>query len=229
MELYPPQLPLRHGIIATTKMLTATLLTTTAAATTATATTRSQLDMGPQSQRRVSQEKRTHNMQRANHGYQRKKKKVEDQLTLSSGEEEFDPQKHCQVCRARKLGGKSIHRAHHPKCPLNRKTKHLLKQSATHFKEDHEKEVRFLNNNNNNNNSQHVVSTNRVHSQTACAALQPVFVFIMPPPMGFFMPPQAHTPTVCCQKYQTWFMKNNRKGRPPHDFNCPVKALPNWS
>jgi len=83
-----------------------------------------QSNMGPQSQRRVSQEKRTHNMQEANHGYQRKKKKGGGQLTLFGGEA-FDHLKHCDVCR-NKAFGKSVHRAHHPKCPFNRKTKGIV-------------------------------------------------------------------------------------------------------
>jgi len=79
-----------------------------------------QVEMGPQSQRRVSLEKRTHNMQSANHGYQRKKAKAAGQLTLF-GDIAFDALKHCQVCKS-KLAGRDCHKAHHPRCPRNRKT-----------------------------------------------------------------------------------------------------------
>lgn len=80
-----------------------------------------QLEMGPQSQKRVSMEKRTHNMQSSNHGYQRKKKKIGDQLTLFGGTA-FDSAAHCPVCRD-KLIGKVSHKGHHARCPLNRKTR----------------------------------------------------------------------------------------------------------
>ena len=80
-----------------------------------------QLEMGPQSQKRVSLEKRTHNMQSSNHGYQRKKKKIGDQRTLFGGTA-FDSAAHCPVCRD-KLIGRVSHKAHHARCPLNRKTR----------------------------------------------------------------------------------------------------------
>ena len=80
-----------------------------------------QLEMGPQSQKRVSMEKRTHNMQSSNHGYQRKKKKIGDQRTLFGGTA-FCSATHCPVCRD-KLIGKISHKAHHVRCPLNQKTR----------------------------------------------------------------------------------------------------------
>jgi len=79
-----------------------------------------QLEMGPQSQKRVSIEKRTHNMQSSNHGYQRKKKKIGDQRTFF-GETAFDSGAHCPVCRD-ELIGKVSHKTHRARCPLNQKT-----------------------------------------------------------------------------------------------------------
>jgi len=88
---------------------------------TANANNINQLEMGPQSQKCVSMEKRTHNMQSSNHGYQRKKKKTWDKSTLFGGTA-FDSAAHCPVCRD-KLIGKVSHKAHHARCPLNQKTR----------------------------------------------------------------------------------------------------------
>jgi len=74
--------------------------------------------MGPQSQRQLTVDKRTHKMQQQ----QGPMKKLKDgnQSTLT-GERTFDPLKDCQKCKA-KLGGRDLHRCHHPLCWNNRRT-----------------------------------------------------------------------------------------------------------
>jgi len=63
-------------------------------------------NMGPQSQRRLTMNDRTHQMQASSH-----RKKRTGQQTLF-GEQAFNPAKHCAKCR----GGKSSHKAHHELC-----------------------------------------------------------------------------------------------------------------
>ncbi len=61
-------------------------------------------NMGPQSQRRLTLNERTHHMQSQSH-----RKKVQQTLF---GEQAFDPSKNCAKCR----GGKASHKGHHEKC-----------------------------------------------------------------------------------------------------------------
>ena len=78
--------------------------------------------MGPQSQRRLSLQERTHSLQRNNTGYSNNKKRKGDQLTLT-GEVAFDPIKDCPICKARHIGYSEPHRGHHPLCWNNKRTK----------------------------------------------------------------------------------------------------------
>ena len=71
-------------------------------------------NMGPQSQRRLTLKERTHQMK----GNTNKKKKKGGQQALF-GEVAFDPEKDCEVCKAR-LWGRSVHRSHHELCTNNR-------------------------------------------------------------------------------------------------------------
>jgi hypothetical protein len=82
--------------------------------------------MGPQSQRRISQQQRTHRMQANNTGYRKRKKG--DQQTLT-GEIAFDPIKDCPICKARHIGYAEPHRGHHRLCWNNKRTKGIT--SAT--------------------------------------------------------------------------------------------------
>ena len=77
-------------------------------------------DMGPQSQKRLSLGKRTHQMQSNNAGYQRPKSK--EQKTLF-GSKAFDPLYDCGVCKAKRLKTRAPHRPHHKLCPNNQRTK----------------------------------------------------------------------------------------------------------
>ena len=70
-----------------------------------------QVNMGPQSQRRLSLKERTHQMQSQSN---RKKQKVTGQQTLF-GDLAFDPFKDCEVCKAKRYG-RVVHRAHHDLC-----------------------------------------------------------------------------------------------------------------
>jgi len=74
-------------------------------------------NMGPQSQRRLSLKEWTHQMQSQSH----KKKKKGGQQTLF-GDSAFDPIEDCKKCTA-KTYGRDLHRAHHPLCSNNRRTK----------------------------------------------------------------------------------------------------------
>jgi len=76
-----------------------------------------QLEMGPQSQRQLTLQDRTHKMQSESH----RKKKKGGQQTLF-GDAAFDPIKDCEKCRG-KAYGRDVHRAHHPRCINNRRTK----------------------------------------------------------------------------------------------------------
>ena len=80
----------------------------------------SQSNMGPQSQRRVNLVQRTAQLRANNVGYTNKRKGV--QVTLT-GQEAFNPDKHCPVCKAKKIGYPAPHRAHHKLCSNNRRTK----------------------------------------------------------------------------------------------------------
>jgi len=70
--------------------------------------------MGPQSQRRLALNERTHTLQ-ANSN-----KRKAGQLTLFGGVA-FDPSKNCVVCKA-KLAGRTSHKAHHNLCTNNKRT-----------------------------------------------------------------------------------------------------------
>ena len=72
-------------------------------------------EMGPQSQRHVSLEKRK--CQLSGNGSRKK----QAQATLFGGEA-FHPDKHCVVCRGKKAGRKP-HRSHHSLCWNNPRTK----------------------------------------------------------------------------------------------------------
>jgi len=67
--------------------------------------------MGPQSQRRLTLQGRTHLMQSQSH---RKKQRTVGQQTLF-GDRAFDPFKDCEVCKGRRVG-RDVHRAHHRLC-----------------------------------------------------------------------------------------------------------------
>jgi hypothetical protein len=73
-------------------------------------------NMGPQSQRRLTLQGRTHQLQASSH-----RKKVTGQTTLF-GDRAFDPLEDCKVCRVKAAGGSS-HKAHDPRCCNNRRTK----------------------------------------------------------------------------------------------------------
>jgi len=78
---------------------------------------RKSVQMGPQSQQRLTLQQRTHKLQASSH-----KKRKGDQLTLFGGQV-FDPVKHCVVCKAKAIGAAVPHRGHDQRCPMNRKTK----------------------------------------------------------------------------------------------------------
>jgi len=71
--------------------------------------------MGPQSQRRLTLNERTHQLQADSN------KRRAGQLTLFGGLA-FDPEKNCVVCKAR-LAGRTSHKGHYQLCPNNRRTK----------------------------------------------------------------------------------------------------------
>jgi len=77
--------------------------------------------MGPQSQRRLALNERTHQMQNSQ---PKKKLKAGDQQTMF-GERAFDPNQDCVKCKG-KLWGRDIHRAHHPLCWNNRLNKGIV-------------------------------------------------------------------------------------------------------
>ena len=76
------------------------------------------VEMGPQSQRRLTLKGRTHLMQQSSH----KKKQKGDQQTLF-GERAFDPKEDCAICKARHIGYAEPHRGHHKLCWNNKRTK----------------------------------------------------------------------------------------------------------
>ena len=79
----------------------------------------SQSTMGPQSQRRINLVQRTAQLRAKNVGYSKSNSK---QVTLT-GHEAFNPDKHCKVCKARRIGYPAPHRKHHELCPNNRRTR----------------------------------------------------------------------------------------------------------
>jgi len=83
------------------------------------------LQMGPQSQKRLTLNERTHQLQSNSH---RKKLKAGDKQTLF-GDRAFDPNKDCAKCKAR-LGERDLHRGHHPLCWNNRRTKGVISAAA---------------------------------------------------------------------------------------------------
>ena len=76
--------------------------------------------MGPQSQRRLTLQERTHQLQ-ANSN---KSKRKAGQLTLF-GDRAFEPEKDCVVCRGRLIGIQS-HKGHHRLCSNNRRTRGIV-------------------------------------------------------------------------------------------------------
>jgi len=96
----------------------------------------SQLNMGPQSQRRLTLQERTHQLQSQSH---RKKQKTTGQQTLS-GERAFDPLEDCAVCKAKRFG-REVHRAHHRLCYHNRRTRGLFEAALS--LEQEEKRLRL--------------------------------------------------------------------------------------
>lgn len=72
----------------------------------------SQSTMGPQSQRRLTLQERTHQLQSSSH---KKKQKISGQQTLFGGQA-FDPTKNCPKCR----GGPSSHKGHDSRCWNNK-------------------------------------------------------------------------------------------------------------
>ena len=81
--------------------------------------------MGPQSQRRLTLEGRTHQMQANSHN---KKRKAGQQLALHGGVA-FDSDRDCEVCKGR-LAGRNVHRGHHKLCTNNRKTKGITSEAT---------------------------------------------------------------------------------------------------
>ena len=57
----------------------------------------------------------------------KKKRKAGQQLALF-GDTAFDPDSDCEVCKGR-LGGRTVHQAHHKLCPNNRRTKGIASES----------------------------------------------------------------------------------------------------
>lgn len=93
------------------------------------------LTMGPQSQRLLTLNERTHQLQSQSY----KKKKVVGQQTLF-GDRAFDPLVDCEVCRAKQCG-RTVHRAHDKRCWQNRRTRG--KSEATMSLELQEKQLRL--------------------------------------------------------------------------------------
>lgn len=82
-------------------------------------------EMGPQSQRRLTSQERTHKLSASAN-----KKRKTGQLTLL-GEAAFDPLEDCVVCKARAFQFKNIpHRGHHKLCPNNRRTRGVTSTTA---------------------------------------------------------------------------------------------------
>ena len=78
----------------------------------------SEATMGIRSQQRLTQQQRTHRMQQ--HTTRSR------QLTLN-GETAFDQIRNCEVCKARHLKQRELHRGHHPLCWNNKRTRGLPK------------------------------------------------------------------------------------------------------
>jgi len=79
--------------------------------------------MGPQSQRRLTLEDRTHELQASSH-----RKRKAGQFTLF-GSVVFDLEKNCVVCKA-KLASRASHKGHHPLCTNNRQTQGVISQAT---------------------------------------------------------------------------------------------------
>jgi len=58
----------------------------------------------------------------------KKKRKAGQQLALF-GDTAFDPDSDCEVCKGR-LGGRTVHQAHHKLCPNNRRTKGIASEAT---------------------------------------------------------------------------------------------------
>ena len=159
--------------------------------------------MGPQSQRRNSQAKRTHQMQANSKGYRKK-----NQYMLPEGTV-FDPQQHCEVCKGR-IYGRELHRAHHPLCWNNRRKKAPPKppqQTTTMVAPQQQL-----------NNPQQMVQP----APLLFAQPEPAVVFVpwnVSAAMPVMVPQQ---PLFCCTHYQEWYQRPSmwRRGRPPHHKNC---------
>ena len=90
----------------------------------------SEQEMGPQSQRRNSLQKRTYQF-----ASESNKRRKGDQLTLF-GEIAFESIKHCIICRARHLESVVPHRGHHELCQNNRRTNGLVGESLRSAEEE---------------------------------------------------------------------------------------------
>jgi len=88
-------------------------------------------NMGPQCQRRLALQGRSHQMQSSQ---PTKKLKAGDQQTLFGGRA-FDPKQDCAVCKG-KLWGGDVHRAHHQLCWNNRKTKGVISTATLESAEE---------------------------------------------------------------------------------------------
>jgi hypothetical protein len=88
--------------------------------------------MGPQSQRRLTLQERTHQLQSRNKGYQRNK----TQVRTDNGKIAFDSVKRCIICKARSKGQQDPHKGHHKLCWNNTRTKGLLPAELARRKED---------------------------------------------------------------------------------------------
>ena len=91
--------------------------------------------MGPQSQRRLTLQERTHQLQSESH---RKKQKTGQQTLF--GDRAFDPLKDCEVCKG-KIVGRAVHRAHHHLCNNRRGG---AKTKSTKAMEDEDKRLQNL-------------------------------------------------------------------------------------
>jgi hypothetical protein len=65
-------------------------------------------------------------------------------------------------------------------------------------------------------------STINYNSQYINNGIYPPVPFYMPVPIqtGWFIPPVTMAPVCCCGPYKQYLIKGNRRGRPPHDWNC---------
>ena len=98
--------------------------------------------MGPQSQRRLTLQARTHRLQAAaSTSFGRKRRGGQQTL---QGDRAFNPTLDCEVCKAR-LSGRSPHRPHHPLCWNNKRSKGIVSVSTLlQRKEDKRLKEHFL-------------------------------------------------------------------------------------